>query len=88
MCEMITHCGFYLHFCTNYRHWVSSHISTGHLYIFGGKQKSILVFSKPSPWYRLELEMVGLEMMLGVRWDLTICSVVITVLSRGREIES
>ena len=34
------------------------------------KKKSILVFNKPSPWYRLELETVGLEMMLGVRWEL------------------
>ena len=42
-CEMISHCGFDLHFPDDYRCWASFHVPVGQLYVFFGKM-SIQVF--------------------------------------------
>ena len=36
-CEVISHCGFDLHFPDDEWCWASFHVSTGHLYVFFGK---------------------------------------------------
>ena len=42
-CEVISHCGFDLHFCGNEQCWATLHLPLGHLYIFFGKM-SVEVF--------------------------------------------
>ena len=43
-CEMISHCGFDLHFCNNWWWWTSFHGPISHLYVLFGKMSVQLLY--------------------------------------------
>ena len=49
LCEVISHCGFDLHFSSNERCGASFHVFVSHLYVFFGEM-SVEVFSSLSDW--------------------------------------
>ena len=36
-CEVMSHCGYDLHFSDEEQYWISFHVPVGHLYVFFGK---------------------------------------------------
>ena len=43
-CEVISHCGFDLHFSNNQRCWESFHVLVSHLYVFFGEMSGSIFF--------------------------------------------